>query len=271
MNTEIACCVGVDLASAILVSLQEMPPGTDYIVQRDALPNRGRIISTRVREVDVSSTRAANAQAAVGSPFGSIIVDVTLDADVANVTPNGVASVAPATNVHVITTMPLVWRGTIYDPETVPASNPPGSPPLPNQRRRGHPRVAWGAVGAAASVNDLPGWLAPGHVVPPVVPTLTWPDECAIVGWQTQVFNAPAGIVPNLSNLFSAALLKIVAGIIDGPRLLANALGAAGAKAVTLDLQGKHVYITAIGWSPRDGAVDPVTATRRVWRGLGIG
>lgn len=60
MDRDIACCVGVDLASAILVTLQELPPGMDYIVQRDAIPSRGRIISTRVREIDVNGTRIAN-------------------------------------------------------------------------------------------------------------------------------------------------------------------------------------------------------------------
>ena len=55
MDTNIACCVGVDLASAILVTLQEMPPGTDYIVTRDAIdPQTGRVVSTRVRDVDVN-------------------------------------------------------------------------------------------------------------------------------------------------------------------------------------------------------------------------
>ena len=273
MAIEGVAVVGLDLETQILRALSLAPPGDDYIIVRDLLVQTdGTIYAMRPRSVHVTSTFTPIVNAGPGDSVGSVRVDVIADVDISVVVGGIPRDRLPLLGLTFRTTIPLRWAGTRRD--FVPPLGVDGQPfQYDNWRDRTEPRLAWAETMLPQIVDPLPKVIRPGFTVPGKVPVATWPDEYGIgpPSAATLVGNLMlpgAGAAP-IENMLGPAVWAVVAQAVALPRALAAGFGGAGARAVTLDFQGSHVYCTAIPWSTDDIGSEPLLRSRDVWEALG--
>jgi hypothetical protein len=275
MAIEGEAVMGVDLAEQVRKALTLSPVARDFIVYRDpVVPEHGGIWTFRLQSVAVVSAVNIPLDASPGTAVGQVTIDVFADVDVTTISNDIPAYPGLLRNIQFRTIIPLHWAGTRVDllPGFSAADLPAG---ITNDRNRDQPRLSWAQCWLPDLLKNLPKSLRPEATAPGAVPVASWPDELGLgpAGPATPITHlaVPGGGLGPVANAIGLLTHAVVAQAIALPRVLDASAARGGARRVTIDFQGAHVFATAFPWRSRDAAVDPMPQTRAIVAARGAG